>query len=67
MQELLAGEKILLNGGFYIELINKLESTPELPHTYKAKSKFKKRIIECIDIVEKMRKSMEEQIDGQNN
>ncbi len=67
MQELVAGEKILLNGGFYIELINMLETLPELPHKYKAKSKFKKRIIECIDVVEKMRKNMEEQIDGQDN
>lgn len=58
MHELLSGEEILLNGGFYIELINKLEGLPDLPHKPFTKSKFSKRIVECIDVIEKIREEM---------
>ena len=64
MEELLNGEEILLHGGFYIELINKLEGLPQLSHTKFAKSKFQKRIVECIDVVNKLRKEKESEING---
>lgn len=59
MHELLSGEEILLNGGFYIELINKLEGLPDLEHRPFTNSKFSKRVKECIDVIEKIREEME--------
>jgi hypothetical protein len=51
MSELCAGDKVILYCGFYIELINKLESLTEI-----SEHKFiKKNIRECIDIVQKLK------------
>lgn len=64
MEELLCGEEILLHGGYYIELINKLEGLPKIPHKPFTKSKFQKRIVECIDVVNNLRKEKEAEFNG---
>lgn len=64
MHELVCGDKLLLNGCFYIELLNKLEGLPDLPHKPFTKSKFSKKIKECIDVVENLRKEMDIKING---
>lgn len=64
MHELVCGDRLLLNGGLYIELLNKLEGLPDLPHKAFTKSKFSKRIMECIDVAENLRKEMETKING---
>jgi hypothetical protein len=59
MHELICGDRLFLNGGFYIELLNKLEGLSDLPHKPFTKSKFQKRILECIDIINNLRKQKE--------
>ena len=56
MNELCGGEKIILYCGFYIELINKLESLTLInEHEY-----VKKHIRECIDLVKTLKQKVGE-------
>jgi hypothetical protein len=56
MQELCAGEAMILYCGFYVELINKLESlTTITEHT-----EIKKHVRECIDITKTLKKKVGE-------